>query len=500
MDAGEAVHTEYASLADNRGHRDDGNQGMILSVDLGTSKLCAVAVDMPTACLLALRSCPNDTDIPHLLPDMHEQDPIRTRDLCFGLIKDILTDNAVVGRPVDAIGISGQMHGVLLVDSDLRPLTNLITWRDRRTAQEGGGSITESLRLLGPEVESRCGCRLATGYGAATLRWLDQNDLLPKNCMALTIAGFIAASLTGICSIDETHAASWGILDVHRKQWDEDCTARLGIRGGILPEIRPSGAPLSEVGDDLGESLGIVGRRVVCSPVGDCQASVIGCAGFSNDTIVLNLGTGGQISIPSADGLCTEELDAWPLPFGGYLQLGAALCGGWSYAYLKQFFQRTVREIAGIELTDEQIYERMNSLAVSAEPGSSGLIFDTRFSGTRKDKSVRGSISAIDTSNLTPANLSSAVLEGVVRDLRSMWLTSQSRTARRLVAAGNAVRRNAVLRSVIKRQFDLDCYTSNLPEEAARGASYAAAVGVELASREGITSAAEKAAEPFADI
>ena len=470
---------------------------MILSIDLGTSKLCAVAIDAHTGLPLALRSCPNDTDIPGLADDLHEQDPIRTRDLCFGLIRDILTDDAIAGQSVDAIGISGQMHGVLLVDSDLRPLTNLITWRDRRTARDGRGSITESLTLLGPEVEPRCGCRLATGYGAATLRWLDQNDLLPGGCTALTIAGFVAVSLTGLCSIDETHAASWGILDVAGNQWDEDCISRLSIRGGILPEISPSGAPLGEVTDAVRETLRIVGPAVVCSPVGDCQASAIGCAGFSDDTIVLNLGTGGQISVPSSDGLCTEELDAWPLPFGGYLQLGAALCGGWSYAYLKQFFQQTIKEIAGIELTDQQLYDRMNALAASADPGAGGLIFDTRFSGTRKDKAVRGSISGIGTSNLTPANLSLAILEGVVRDLHSMWLTSQSRGAGRLIASGNAVRRNPVLRSVIKRLFNLDCYTSSLPEEAARGAGYAAAMGVGLASREDITAMTKVFAEPL---
>lgn len=472
--------------------------GMILSIDLGTSKLCAAAIDLDTARPLAIRSCANDTDIAGLADDLHEQNPVRTRDLCFDLIWQVLQDDAVVGRSIDAIGISGQMHGVLLVDRDLRPITNLITWRDRRTARDGAGSITESLDLLDADTPNRTGCRLAVGYGGATIRWLDCSGLLPTDCTALTIAGYLAASLSGIAAIDETHAASWGIFDVARNRWDEQCLSRLGIREGVLPSLALSGEPLGELTDAARQTLGVSGRATVCSPVGDCQASVIGCAGFSQDTIVLNLGTGGQISIPAGqDHNCTAELDAWPMPFGGFLQLGAALCGGWSYAYLRRFFQETARELCGIELTDEAVYDRMNSLAASALPDAGGLIADTRFSGTRMDASLRGSISRIDTSNLTPGNLSLAVLQGIVRDLHSMWQSSASQGANRLIASGNAVRRNPVLRSVISRIFELDCLMSSLPEEAVRGAAYAAAVGAGLISRDEITARISRFAEPL---
>lgn len=461
---------------------------MILALDLGTSKLCAAAVDPVTGRAIAVSSCVNDTDVACLPADLHEQDPLRTRELCFGLIKQVLSDGAVAGQPVDAIGISGQMHGVLLVDRELRPLTNLITWRDRRTAREGPGSISESLTLLDESVEQRTGCKLAVGYGAAAIRWLDRKGVLPRDCTALTIAGYIAAFLTGILAIDETHAASWGILDLGRNEWDQECVSRLELPQGMLPPIRLSGQPLGGLTQECRRELGIEGPAVVCSPVGDCQASVIGCAGFSSDTAVVNLGTGGQISVPSTTGAATEELDAWPMPLGGYLQLGAVLCGGWSYAYLRSFLQEVVSEVGGVELSDDAIYDRINALAASAEPGADGLVVDTRFSGTRKDGSIKGSISCIDTSNLTPANLCLAVLEGIVRELHSLYLTSTATNATRLVASGNAVRRNPVLRSVISRTFDLDCYMSSLSEEATRGAAYAAAVGAGIASREEITS------------
>lgn len=469
---------------------------MILAVDLGTSKLCAAAVDALTGQALAIRSCENDTDVKGLPDDLHEQDPVKTLDLCFDLIRQVLSDEAVAGHPVEAIGISGQMHGVLLVDRKLRPLTNLITWRDRRTAGGGPGYIGESVELLDKGAELRTGCRLAVGYGGATIRWLQRNGLLAERCTALTIAGYIAASLTGVLGIDETHAASWGLLDLARNEWDEQSISRLGIPKDVLPPIRLSGQPLTELTTDAAAKLGIKGA-VVCSPVGDCQASVIGCAGFATDTVVLNIGTGAQISVPSAEPAYTAGLDAWPVPFGGFLQLGAALCGGWSYAYLHRFFAETLREMCGVEVSNEALYERMNALAASAESGTAGLVVDTRFSGTRKDESVKGSISSIDTLNLTPANLCLGVFEGVVRDLHSMYLTADSNAAKRLIASGNAVRKNAVLRSVIGRTFDLECFTSSLPEEATRGAAYAAAVGAGIATTEQITALVQQSAEPL---
>lgn len=470
---------------------------MILSVDLGTSKLCAAAVDPHTGRALAVRSCANDSQLQGLPPDLHEQDPVRTRDLCLDLIRQVLAADEVAGRSVEAVGFSGQMHGVMLVDKSLRPLTSLITWRDRRTAREDSpGGVADSLRLLGPDVEARAGCRLAVGYGAATLRWLDANGLLPAGSTALTIAGYLAAVLTGIPAIDETHAASWGVFDLTGGGWDRHATHSLNLPVEVLPNIRPSAVPLSELSRDAARTLGIGGRPVVCSPVGDAQASIIGAAGFASDTIVLNLGTGGQISIPRPDYAFTEELDAWPMPFGGYAQVGATLCGGWSYAYLRRFFQDIARDICGVELSDEVVYERMNALAASAEPGTGGLRVDTRFSGARRDKSIRGSVVGIDTSNLTPANLALGVVEGIVRDLRSMWLTSDRRDVRRLLASGNGVRKNPVIRSVIRAAFEMACFMSSAPEEAVRGAAYAAAVGAGLVSRDDINHHTSRLAEP----
>ena len=461
-----------------------GGFGMILSVDLGTSKICAVAIDHENARPLAWHSVVNDSFVAGLPDDRHEQCPQRTLALCETLIAQLLADEYVVGRRVEGIGFSGQMHGVLLVDSALRPLTNLITWRDRRTsAMNLPGNITESAARLPADAPSRTGCRLAMGYGAATLTWLRRNGLLPEGSLALSIAGYVAASLTGVNAIDETHAASWGIYNLLSSCWDEECVAQLELPAAVLPVICPSAMPLGTVTRTVAERLGLTSCPPVCAPIGDMQASIIGAAGLAGDAVVVNIGTGSQIAIPAKSCIFTDTLDAWPMPFGDFLRVGACLCGGWSYAYLKQFLQQTLSQLGGGEMTDAEVYSRMNVLANSASPGANGLNVDTRFSGTRQDGGVSGAITGITTTNLTPANLSRAVLEGMVEELYLLWRDATCADAHRLVASGNAVRVNPLLRSIIQSRFALPCQISSLPEEAARGAAYATAVGLGLCTR-----------------
>jgi sugar (pentulose or hexulose) kinase len=166
------------------------------------------------------------------------------------------------------------------------------------------------------------------------------------------------------------------------------------------------------------------------------------------------------------------------MPFRGFLQVGASLCGGWSYAYWRQFAQAMARELAGVELSDDEAYARLNALASSAPDGADGLSFDTRFDGSRLDPSARGAVSGIDTRNLTPALLTRALLEGMVRELWEAWRSSGLAAPARIVACGNAAQRIPVLQSIIERRFAAPCVVSADPEQAALGAARAALAGL----------------------
>jgi sugar (pentulose or hexulose) kinase len=461
---------------------------VVLSLDIGTSNLRALALSCESLQPIATCSLPNDAEIANLPEGHHEQDPLLILDLfCIDLIRNLLSEREVRANEVVGIGITGQMHGVLLVNPDLQPQSNLITWRDQRTlAGDKPGSINETGLALDATVHERTGCHLHVGYGGATLRWLQKNGRLSEGAVALTIADYIAGCLTGVCATEHTHAASWGIFNLQKGRWDSEAIDKLGIPEKVLPTVNSTAKPMGTIQPAIAKQLGLGPDVQVCSPVGDNQASIIGAAGFADDVMVLNLGTGGQISIPQNEYKFVETLETRPMPFGGFILVGASLCGGWSYTCLQKFIQVTVREFAGTELSNEEIYNRMNVIAAETAKGASGISVDTRFSGTRLEPNIRGSISGIGVDNFTVANLSRGFVEGMVAELADMASIVSIKDFTRIIASGNAVRNNPVVSEVIESIFGLPCHISSNREEAALGAAYAAAIGLDLLSKDDV--------------
>jgi len=456
---------------------------IVIALDIGTSKLCALAFCRETCKVLAVVSAPNDADVADLAASRHEQDPLRIRGHCIALLKKLLRSDDVASNEVAGIGTSGQMHGVLLVDDELVPLANFITWRDERTLEPAAnGSLDEALARLDASLPARAGTRLNAGYGAATLFWLSQNGQLPSGARALTIADYVTACLCGCASTEPTHAASWGILDATRRKWDADSIERLGLPTALFPAIRPSATPIGVLVPDVARELGLPGSVQVCAPVGDNQASVIGAAGFNGDVAIVNLGTGGQISVRKGEYEFVQHLETRPMPFGGYILVGTSLCGGWSYAYLCGFFDAVISELAGVDIPQRELYARMNQLVAEAPAGAGGLAVDTRFSGTRSDPEIRGGVVGIDRHNLTPGNLARAFAEGMVRELVETGRAAGISHVSRVVAGGNAVRENPVVAETIEKEFGLTCHVGPAREEAALGAAYCTAVGLGLLS------------------
>ncbi len=455
--------------------------GTVISLDVGTSKLCALAYDSGADRILALRGAPNATELPERAAGRHEQDPYRIRDLCWDLIRDLLADPAVRRSEVTAIALTGQMHGLLLADPALEPLTGLITWQDRRTeAWDQPGNILQAQQAAGDAARARTGCGLHEGYGGATLFWLAANRRLPASAAALSVCDFLAASLCGVFATDHTHAASWGLLDIARREWDAETVRALRIPEAALPAVRPAARPLGEILSAKAHALGLPPRVVVCSPLGDNQASVIGAAGMGSDAIVVNVGTGGQVSVPSDSPEVITALETRPMPFEGYIRVGATLCGGAAYAHLHALYAGLLDSLGQAAVDSDEVYGRMNALAAQAPPGCEGLRVDTRFDGARDAPEIRGSIQGVSTRNLTPSNLTRAVLEGVVRELAEMANAADQNGFDHVVASGNAVRRVPVLREIIARQFGAECTVPPEREEAALGAARAVSHGMAI--------------------
>lgn len=450
----------------------------ILSIDIGTSSICTLAYQADTQRVLAVRSKANDAIIDGLPAAHHEQDPVRIFQICLELLAEVIADTAVDTTQVATIAVTGQMHGVVLVDEQAQAVSKLITWRDRRVPETdvcgcNDGSATGV-------AASVTGCHLHAGYGGTSLAWLARNGSLSGEVTALCIADYVVAQLCGVVGSEPTGAASWGIFDITKGQWHGPTIHCLGIPVSVLPNVYDSCRPVGRVHTRLAGQMGLPAEVAVCAAIGDNQASVIGAGGLNGDTAVMNLGTGGQISVPLAGPERVGDMEVRPMPFGGFIAVGASICGGWSYAYMRQFFQDVCAQIGHVEISDEQAYERMTRLAAQCRQTTDGLHIDTRFAGTRADTTVRGCISGIDTENLQTDTIARATLEGMVAELCQMVPSDVLTLTARIAAGGNAVRNNPLLVKIIEQQFARPCEVAVAAEEAATGAAIAAARGLEL--------------------
>jgi sugar (pentulose or hexulose) kinase len=440
---------------------------IVLSLDIGTSKIAAAAFDCGCRENAAVVSAVNSATVDGLPTGQHEQAPEAIFRQCLELLRQLTDSGKFPVEAVKAVAISGQMHGVLLADEKLKPLTNLMTWCDQRATE-----LTAGLDRSDWPFE-RTGCYLHPGYGGATLAALASEKQIPPGATALTIADYVAAKLCSIAATEPTHAASWGIMDTKRNCWDMEIVELLQIPGEVLPEIKKSSCALGNLILDIG----LPPKVKVCSPLGDNQASFIGACGLENDALLLNLGTGGQISLPCQEFSVRNGLETRPMPFGNFLLVGASLCGGRSYALLKDFFRDTVYKFSGRELDDGELYRVMDQLAMETEQA---LTVDTRFAGTRLNHSIRGRIASIGVDNFTPAALSRGFMCGMIEELCGMVPPEMLKNYSKVMASGNAVRKSPPAQQLISEKLGLPCELTAGSEEAATGAALAAAKAMEL--------------------
>ena len=140
----------------------------LIGIDLGTSSVKVVIVDRTDGRLLGAASASYPIDRPQ--PGHAEQAPERWWQASVDAVRRALAN--AEHPPIDAIGLSGQMHGTVLLDRALRPLAPAIIWADQRSTSQAA----EIERELGSDLLRIAGSRVASGFQAASLRWLVENE------------------------------------------------------------------------------------------------------------------------------------------------------------------------------------------------------------------------------------------------------------------------------------------------------------------------------------
>ena len=428
-----------------------------LGIDIGTTSLSLVLVDEASGAVLDSRTVDHGAFVNDGCPAGRTQDPERILALARDGV-DALT--AKHGRPA-CIGLTGQMHGMLYVDARGEAVSPLYTWQDGRgeLPLADGRSAAQALR--------EAGLASAAGFGLTTHYSLLKSGQVPRDAARLTtISDYLGMKLTGRTApvLGAEMAASWGAFDLKRRAFEADALEKLGVDPRLLPEVVPGYAVIGETPE---------GAPVI-NALGDNQASVIGSVRDVADTVLINIGTGSQVSFGAHDFIpCGGDIELRPCTGEGYLLVGSGLCGGRAYAMLERF----CREIAG---TDAPVYDRMQASArsfVERCGWEAAWRVRTTFSGTRSRPDERGAVAGIGAENFAPGAFIAGVIAGILEELRGEYEQMTALTGRkavRLVGSGNGLRRNPLMREAAGRLFGMPLRIPAHREEAAYGAALAA--------------------------
>lgn len=430
---------------------------MSLGLDIGTTSISGIVADCRDGRVLASRTVPNVSAIPGRNPREKMQDPRIIESAVRSLLEDLLAEFPAVA----SIGITGQMHGIVYLDSSGAPVSPLYTWQDQRSAE------------LCPRLKARTGYEIAPGYGLATHCALLAAGEVPEGAKQIcTVMDYIGAALCGLnrpC-IHATNAASLGFFRVRDGIFDEAALCAAGVDAALLP-------PVTAGTECLGAYRGIP----VAVAIGDNQASFLGAVSDPDTTALANFGTGSQISAMtrSVPEQTDRNLELRPFVDGAYLLCGSALCGGRAYALLERFF-RSFTVSCG--LPEEERYAVLNVLAQEGLKEENLPTVTTTFCGTRAEPEKKGAVAGLTEDNFTPQALTAGLLRGMARELWELFQSMPDIRVDTLAASGNAIRKNPALRTALEQVFGLPVRIPRHREEGAFGAAMFAWAAVEKTS------------------
>ena len=451
---------------------------MILGIDLGTSSIKAMLLNPETgASITAAREY--DVIIPQ--PGHAEQDP----ELWWSLLKEALLElrerDAAGYARITAIGFSGQMHGLVMLDGNGKPVRNAIIWLDQRSKEQVEQIYT---RVTPEEMLKRTHNRPAAGFAFPSLLWVMQHEreIYDRCACIMHPKDYLRFKLTGVMGTDMSDASASAAFHVKERRWDAEILSRLGVDLKKLPVCHEATDIAGTLTPRAAAETGLPANVQVVYGCGDQPAQSIGNGAVSEGTIIANIGTGGQIACFSASDKCDPQMRIHTFCHGierGYTIFGASLCSGLSLRWLKN----NVLSSGG--------YDEMTRLAEEAEPGSGGLIYLPYLTGERTphmDPNAKGMFFGLRLDH-DRRHFIRAVMEGVTLSLRdSIEIFAElGIPVKRIIASGGGARSRLWLQMQADI-FGCEVIVSRVQEQACLGACIVAGIGT------GIFASAEEAA------
>ena len=381
--------------------------GVVLGIDTSTTATKAVLV-APDGRVLGTGTSEYGFDMPR--PGWTEQSPDLWWEATVEATGRALAAAGIDGDAVAAVGLTGQMHGAVLLDAGNRPVRPAILWNDQRTAAE-----CDAIRAaVGPErLIALTGNDALTGFTAPKLLWVRDHEpeqwgrvrhvLLPKD--------YVRLQLTGVHAIDKADGAGTLLFDLAARDWSEEVLDRLGIDPALL-------APTFEGPDVTGTvtaaAAALTGLRAgtpVVAGGGDQAANGVGVGAVVEGVMALSLGTSGVV-FAATDHPLVE-------PAGRVHSFCHAVPGRWHLMSVMLSAAGSLRWFRDA-LAPGTSFAELSAEAATAPAGAEGLLFLPYLSGERcphPDPLATGAFVGLTLSHVRP-HLVRAVMEGVAFGLR----------------------------------------------------------------------------------
>ena len=441
---------------------------LVLGIDVSTTATKAVLID-DSGAVRRVGASEYGFEVPR--PLWSEQSPDLWWAGAVEAIRTVLGSTGVAGDDVAAIGLTGQMHGAVLLDRAGEVLRPAILWNDQRT-----GAECDLIRFaVGPErLISITGNDALTGFTAPKLVWVRDHEpevwsrvahvLLPKDYLRLR--------LTGDYALDKADGAGTLLFDLAARDWSPEVVGALEIDAAWLPPTFEGPTVTGSITAAAAAATGLRAGTPVVAGGGDQAANAVGVGAVAEGTVALSLGTSGVVFATTnrplvepagrVHAFCHAVPDRWHM-------MAVMLSAAGSLRWFRDALA------PGTDFAD------LVASAAEVPAGSDGLVFLPYLTGERSpypDPLARGAFVGLTVGH-DRRHLTRAVLEGVafgLRDGLDLMIQSGMAAPGQIRASGGGTT-SALWRQILADVLGAEIATVNTSEGAAYGAGLLAAVG-----------------------
>jgi xylulokinase len=439
-----------------------------LGIDVSTTGSKALLVD-EQGVVFATASAPHTLQTPK--PLWSEQNPLEWWQAVSTAIRSVLQQAGLDAESVAAVGLTGQMHGLVLLDMAGQLLRPAILWNDQRTQAQ----CDEIHRRIGREQFIQITGNLAlTGFTAPKILWVQQNepDVYARAKHVLLPKDYIRYKLTGAYAMDKADGSGTVLFDLKQRSWSAEILAALGIPLTWMPPTFEGPRCTGLIASDAAAVTGLKAGTPVMAGGGDQAAGAVGMGAVEAGVVSLTVGTSGVVFASTPSPLVEPEgrLHAFCHAVPGMWHLMGVML---SAAGSLQWYHDTLAP--GVSFDD------LAREAGPVSPGSDGLLFLPYLSGERTpypDPMARAAWVGL-TLRHGRGHMTRALMEGVsfgLKDCFSLIQNAGLGEIRQVRASGGGTK-SALWRQIMASVLEAELVTVNTSEGAAFGAALLAGVG-----------------------